>query len=115
MQSHFIVKPNLVLSLGWSLDNFCAKIINFMFRMFKKYLIRRCIKFQKNMSKAAFHQKALDLDSPPTLPQHVLVHRARGIEDTEPDNTETDIVEAADTPEQDKKADEEKMGDSGDS
>ena len=82
-----------------------------MLRMFKKYLIRRCIRFLRGVTTASFPQKALDLNAPPTLPQHVLVFRARGIEGLEPVSTDP---EADDTPEQDKKEDGGKMGDSGD-
>ena len=33
----------------------------------------------------SYRQKALDLRDPPTLPRHVLVYRARGIEEVQED------------------------------
>merc|ERR1712179_86500 len=40
---------------------------------------RRCVSFLTEKSSGAHHQKALDLDAPPGLPQYIHLHRARGV------------------------------------
>ena len=41
------------------------------------------MKFMTSEMAGCFHQKALDLQAPPTLPKYVLLYRARGIEKEE--------------------------------
>jgi hypothetical protein len=44
---------------------------------------RRVIKFLDSESPGCYHQKALDIRCSPTLPKHIMLYRARGVEEME--------------------------------
>ena len=40
-----------------------------------------------------YHQKALDIKSTPTLPKHIMLYRARGVEEMEEEEDNSDSSE----------------------
>ena len=44
---------------------------------------RRVIKFLNSEIAGCYHQKALNIRSSPTLPKHIMLYRARGVEEME--------------------------------
>ena len=42
---------------------------------------RRCVKFLPSECSGCYRQKVIDLSYPPALPKHVLLYRARGVEE----------------------------------
>ena len=44
---------------------------------------RRCIKFLDSAASGCYKQKALDIRGLPTLPKHIMLFRARGVEEVE--------------------------------
>ena len=64
---------------------------------------RRCVKFLKSAIPGCYQQKALDIRDPPSLPKHVLLYRARGVEDVVvEDNADLDDSEDDESDEVDK-------------
>ena len=51
------------------------------------------MKFMTSEMAGCFHQKALDVQAPPTLPKYVLLYRARGIEKEETVDDDDEEVE----------------------
>ena len=56
-------------------------------------IFRKVIKFLDSPVPGMYRQKAVDLRQPPTLPKHILLHRARGIEEVETEEEYEEIVE----------------------
>ena len=51
---------------------------------------RKVIKFLDSPEPGMYRQKAVDLRQPPSLPKHILLHRARGIEEVETEEEQED-------------------------
>ena len=63
------------------------------------------MKFLASECPGCYHQKVIDLNHPPALPKHVLLYRARGVEEMDREDNMDSGSDASDSVEDEDKLD----------